>query len=250
MPEVHAKLSASGAKRWLNCPKSVALESLFPDTSSEYAKEGTDAHEAAEMLLNYIIKGEKQHLDSYSRLLRETNQEMSSNVWEYVNFCLDKYHEALLRTGSVSIFIEERLDYSQYVPGGFGTGDCVIIYGNKLIINDLKYGKGVPVSAENNPQLRLYALGALDGYGWIYDIEEIEMNIIQPRLKSIETERITAKELIEWAKTEVVDRARMANANEGAYNPGADQCKFCKARALCKARAYNAISTIQSILDK
>ena len=250
MPEIHAKLSASGAKRWMNCPRSVALEALFPESTSQYAEEGTRAHAAAESLLNSIINKDNELYKRLDKELLAKDPEMHRYVSEYVNFCLDQYHQALLTHSAVSAFVEERLNFSKYVPGGFGTGDFVLIYKNKLIINDLKYGKGVQVSANENPQLRLYALGALEAYGWIYDIEEIEMNIIQPRLNSIESEVITAKDLKKWAKTEVVNQAKLANENKGSFKPGEAQCKFCKARALCKERAKHVLSTIQSILEK
>jgi hypothetical protein len=249
MPEVHAKLSASGSKRWMNCPRSVALESLFPEQSSEYAEEGTKAHSAAETILNFLRKNKTEELNKFTEALKKENPEMHSNVMTYVEFVTEKYQQMILDGDTPMMFIEERVNFSKYVPDGFGTIDCLLI-GKRLIINDLKYGKGVLVEAEDNSQLRLYAVGALEDYGWIYEeIEEVEMNIIQPRLHSISTEIITTKALLKWAK-ETAKKAKMADENKGSYCPGADQCKFCKARALCKARANHMLTTIASILSK
>lgn len=253
MPEVHAKLSASGAKRWLACPKSVALESYFPEVRTDYAEEGTKAHAYGEWFLNkYIEYGtlEVKEVFDKSVALKNEDPEMHANVTAYVEYCIDKYLERSMQYGNAIMLVEERLDFSNIVPGGFGTGDCLIISNNTLDIIDLKYGKGVPVSAEENPQLRLYAVGALNDLECIYgNLENISTTIFQPRLKSIETEVLLKDELLLWAKDYVAPKAKMADKNKGSYNPGEEQCKFCKAKATCRARANKILSSIQKILN-
>ncbi len=254
MPEVHAKLSASGAKRWLACPRSVALEAYFPETTSDYAEEGTKAHAHGEALLHFMLDRTVPNTMSdkekkYREDLKALDAEMYSNVDSYVEYCTDKYQERILQNGWAVMLIEERLDFSNIVPGGFGTGDCLIISNGFLDIIDLKYGKGVPVSANENPQLRLYATGAINDLECIFGrLDNISTTIFQPRLHSIETEVLQRDELKRWAKEYVAPKAAKANNNEGDYNPGAEQCKFCKAKATCRARANKMLSALQKII--
>lgn len=234
----HAKLSASGAKRWMACPKSVALEEMTPEETSEFAEEGTKAHELGEKVLSRIIYGTK--------MPPQEDPTMEHYVGMYVDACIESYEAEKLNHPDAIALIEQKVDFSNWVPGGFGTCDFMVIAGRRLIIHDMKYGKGVPVTAEDNPQIRLYALGALNEYGWIYDIEEVEMHIDQPRLASFTTEILSVKELLEWAK-EVRKKALLADNDEGEFNPG-EHCKFCRVRATCKARANSMLEIIQNII--
>ena len=240
MPEVHAKLSASGAKRWMACPPSVALEAEFPNKSSEFAEEGTQAHALAELICRYNnSEMGKRKFNAELKKLQENkywNEEMQGYIETYANQVWEIFNEVKKECKDAEILFEQRLDFSAWVEEGFGTGDVVIIADGTVQIIDLKYGKGVGVSAENNPQLRLYGLGAMDTYGMLYDIEKVKMTIIQPRLDNYSTEEITVEELVKWAEEEVRPKAELAYKGEGEYSAG-DHCRFCKAKAVCRARA-------------
>lgn len=240
MPGVHAKLSASGSKRWLACPGSVVLEALYPETESPYAEEGTKAHALAEQILATVFGYE----DTAPAL--NVDDEMARNVKTYVDYCVDLYDSLRLKYKNVSAFIEERVSYDSWVPKGFGSIDCILLAGDELNILDLKYGKGVPVSAESNPQPRLYALGAVQEYGDIYDIQHITTHIVQPRLNSITTETLTRQELEAWGLS-IREAAQTAYSDTRAYKAG-DHCQFCRARATCRERATHYLSSILKIL--
>lgn len=240
MPGVHAKLSASGAKRWLNCPPSVHLEEGFEDKESPYAEEGTLAHSLAELMINYNCGNikktefnrqfkELKKNSLYSQEMQDYIEEYTENVWEFVN-------EAKTKCKDVQILTEQRLDFSDYVPEGFGTGDVVIISDGEIHIIDLKYGKGVEVFAEENPQLRLYGLGAISAYEMLYDFDRVKMTIIQPRLNNISSETMPVNFLKDWGRYTVKPIAELAAEGGGEFKPG-DHCRFCKARATCRARA-------------
>lgn len=243
MPDTHARLSASSAKRWMSCPPSVRLEEQFPDSGSEYAAEGTLAHSLAEIILRYnngeiskkafSTRFNKIKADPmYNREMQEYIEDYTQRVWEIAN-------EVKAACPDARVLFEQRLDVSEYVPDGFGTGDVVIVADDMVNIIDLKYGKGVGVSAKDNPQLRLYGLGAYLEHSMLYDIRRIQMTIIQPRLENISVEELTAEELLDWAEREVRPKAAQAYAGEGEFKVG-DHCRFCKARVTCRARAdYN-----------
>lgn len=241
MPEIHARLSASGAHRWLNCPPSVALEGNYQDGSggSEFAREGTFAHELAELYLNLEYGHiKKKQFNSQYKILEKNeffNIELRDHVENYVNSVVELVNESKAKCKDVIVEMEQRLDFSEWVKEGFGTGDVVVIADGTLQIIDLKFGKGVEVSAINNPQLRLYGLGAYSQYEMLYDIEKVKMTIIQPRLDNISTEELEVDELLKWAE-EVKKIAEMAYKGEGEYKAG-EHCKFCKAKAECRARA-------------
>lgn len=228
MSRQHAILSASSAHRWLICAPSARIEEKCPDQVSVYAEEGTEAHATAEALIRkYLETGQIEKIDC------------DASIVAYVDFVVERINFAKSRTSDPIILVEQRLDYSPWVPEGFGTGDVVIISDGTLEIIDLKYGKGVPVSAENNPQIRLYALGAINLFGYLYDIETVVMTIVQPRLDNITTEEINAEELLKWAEEYVKPRAELAWKGEGEFKAG-DHCRFCRARHTCRARAeYN-----------
>lgn len=224
MPEVHATLSASGAHRWLNCTASPSLEAGLPSTAGEAAAEGTRAHSMAEAKLRARLTGE-----TYTG---ESSGEMGEATDAYVDLV------TTIATGlsPADVAVEQRVDFDHLVPGGFGTADCVILSDKVLHIVDLKYGMGVRVEAEGNPQLRLYALGALAEFGILYDFETVRMTIFQPRLDSTSTAEMTRAELEEWGETVVAPAARAADAGQGEFRPG-EWCRWCKAKAICRARA-------------
>jgi len=236
----HAKLSPSSASRWMACTKSPDLESNFPNTTSSFAEEGTLAHAICEDMLrlehNQITEKQYEKQMKSHRKSQYYNEEMLQYCQDYVDFV----NLSACEPGAF-IFIEQRLDMTNYVPEGFGTGDALVIWPwmKKLKFFDLKYGKGVKVSALNNTQLKLYALGALNDYGHIFEIEEIEVNIFQPRLDGSSTWNISVADLLEWAEAELKPRALLAWNGEGEYKAG-EHCRFCKAKAQCRALAeYN-----------
>ena len=245
MPDVHAKLSASGAHRWMHCTPSVLLEQEITagkeEETSSFAEEGTAAHELAEIKLRLSVEPQSRKLKGRLKKARESeyyNSEMEEATDLYVNHVIEAYNEAkaFSDSGDAVLLIEERLDFSPWVPDGFGTGDALIIADSTIDVIDLKYGKGIKVSAEANPQMRLYALGALHTYGALYDIDTVGMTIFQPRLDHVSTDAMDAKALLAWAQITVKPLAEMADKGEGEYVPG-DHCRWCAARFTCRARA-------------
>lgn len=240
----HAKLSASGASRWATCPGSVQMEEGIPDRESIYAQEGTLAHEMSELKLKHYLDPKgfgKRKLNAAIKKLKENElyqAEMDSYTDTYVDFIKEK---ALSFSSNPYIEIEKRVDFSRWVDGGFGTCDCVLIHGSTLSIIDLKYGKGVPVSSEQNEQLILYALGAYDAFNLIYNLDKIELNIVQPRINNFSTWEISLTELLLWGDYFKV-QAEKALGGNGELVPSAKACKFCKARDICTARAENNLS--------
>lgn len=240
----HAKLSASGASRWATCPGSVQMEDGIPDKESIYAQEGTLAHEMSELKLKHYLDPKgfgKRKLNAAIKKLKENKlyqAEMESYTDTYVDFIKEK---ALSFPSNPYIEIEKRVDFSRWVDGGFGTCDCVLIHGSTLSIIDLKYGKGVPVSSEQNEQLILYALGAYDAFNLIYNLDKIELNIVQPRINNFSTWEISLTELLLWGDYFKV-QAEKALGGNGELVPSAKACKFCKARDICTARAENNLS--------
>lgn len=236
----HAILSASGASRWLACPPSARLEQDYPNESSEFAKEGTLAHELGELGLqkNLGLISTRKYNSEVKKI--QANElyaaDMPDYVDIYINTCMEKVAEAKAKTPDAIFSIEQRLNFSEWVPEGFGTGDFVIIADGVMEICDLKYGKGVPVSAIGNKQMRLYALGAIAEFSFLYDIEKVKMSIIQPRLDSISTDEVTAEDLIKWAEEELKPTAELAFKGEGEFSAG-EHCGFCRAKSVCKARA-------------
>lgn len=239
----HALLGASKAEQWINCPPSARLQESIPDKRSEYADEGTAAHELSEIKLRrYILpcnSKERKRLDD-ALLKIKANEfygpEMENAVQDYVGIVTERFMEAKARSADAVVLLEERLDFSEWVPEGYGTGDVVLISDGVMEIIDLKYGKGVPVSAVGNPQMRLYALGAWSAYSYLYDIQEIRMTIVQPRLDNVSTDTMTVDELLEWAETVVKPAAALAHAGEGEHKAGS-HCRWCKVKGNCRARA-------------
>lgn len=227
----HAILSASGSHRWLNCTPSARLELEFENTTSEAAREGTAAHALCEhKLKKFLKKRSKRPVSDYN------SDEMEECTDAYAEFVMEQYEEAKKYCKDPVILIEQKLDFSCYVPEGFGTGDCIIISDDKLHIIDFKYGQGILVEAEHNPQMMLYALGALEIYDALYDIKEVSMTIFQPRRENVSTWTISIEELKVWAEEELKPKAQMAYEGKGEYLPG-EWCTFCKAAVKCRARA-------------
>ena len=208
----HALLSASGAHRWLECTPSALLELQFPQTTSEYAEEGTAAHELCELTARYFL-GEVSEMDFENRrdeLAKGPyyNAEMQECANDYARFVAEKTKAAQESCEDAFTELEVRVDFSKYVKDGFGTGDCIIVADKVLEIVDFKYGKGVRVEATGNPQMKLYALGALLKYNTLFDINSVRMTIFQPRLSGVQSsDEITVKELLEWAEKYVKPRA-------------------------------------------
>lgn len=230
-PSDHALLSASGAHRWLNCTPSARLESDEPESTSAAAEQGTAAHALAEHKLRRALKQRsKRPVSAW------IDDEMETLTDDYVAFVQEHVSIARETCGDPQVLIEQRLDFSHIVPGSFGTGDCVIIAEPTLQIIDLKYGQGVLVEAERNPQLMLYALGALHTFGDLYDIERVAVTIYQPRRGNVDTWEIPVTELEHWAEAEVKPKAELAAAGQGEFCPGS-WCQFCKIAPTCRARA-------------
>ena len=229
----HAFLSASASHRWINCPPSAKLCEGMPDEPSTYAQEGTDCHELCAYLVEKALGRDVQdptgHLSYYS-------EEMQSCAEEYCSFVMEQYAKAKEYCKDPAIFIEQKLDFSRWVEDGFGTGDCVIIADEVLHIIDYKHGLGVLVESEGNTQMMCYALGALDAFDDLYDIERIEMTIFQPRRDNISTSSMSRKDLLDWAEMVLAPTAALAYEGKGEFKAG-DHCQFCKAKAVCRKRA-------------
>ena len=234
MAKKHALLGASSSARWLICTPSARLEAMFPDEQSPYAAEGTVAHDLAESILRHKLEGKKApKLDDYST-------EMIEAVNRYVDICEEKMNEARARSSDAEVMIEAKLDFSRWVPEGFGTGDMVIVADGILEVIDLKYGKGVPVSAVENTQMRLYALGAYDVNEFLYDVKTVRMTIVQPRLDSVSTDELSVEELLDWGDG-IKPIAQRAWEGIGECTP-CDYCNFCKARHTCRALADTCLT--------
>lgn len=238
----HALLSASGAHRWLECTPSAQLELQFPQSTSEYAEEGTAAHELCELTARCWLGeiSEAEYANQRDELAKGKyyNAEMQECANDYAKFVAEKTAAARETCEDAFTALEVRVDFSKYVKDGFGTGDCIIVSDNVLEIIDFKYGKGVRVEAAGNPQMKLYALGAYLEYNTLFDIDSVRMTIFQPRLSGVQSsDEITVKELLEWAEKYVKPRAKLAYRGEGEFAPSEEVCKFCRAKAQCKARA-------------
>ena len=236
----HAVLSASGAHRWLNCLPSARLELEFVNNESSAAAEGTAAHALCEHKLKKAL-----HMRSKRPVSDYNSDEMEDHSDAYVEFVMEQLELAKQSCTDPLILIEQRLDFSCYVPQGFGTGDCIIIADKKLHIIDFKYGMGVLVDAVDNPQMKLYALGALEIYDSLYDIEEVFMTIFQPRRENVSTWTIRVEDLKDWAEKELKPKAKKAYDGEGEYLPG-EWCTFCRAAVKCRARAEEKLKLAQS----
>ena len=232
-PSEHAVLSASSANRWLHCPPSVRLSEGYMDKASVFAMEGTSAHELCEYKLRSALGMEAENptenLDFY-------NTEMEECAEGYATYILELVEKAKETCSDPVVMVEQRVDFSRYVPEGFGTADCIIIADETLNIVDYKHGKGVEVSAEDNPQMKLYALGALELFDCLYDISKVQMTIFQPRLSNVSEFVMDKADLLNWANDELTAKAELAFEGKGELCCG-EWCKFCKAKSNCKERA-------------
>lgn len=240
----HSLLSASNAHIWINCPPSARLGEQFPDQQTEAAAEGTLAHELAELRLRNYFQTVDFGKAKYNRAVNKLKKEAAwaDEMLEYTEEYLD-YVKALALgfPSQPSVAIEKQVDLSAYVPEGFGTADCVMIGGGCLHVIDFKYGKGVPVSAEGNPQLALYALGSYEAYKILYPVERVELHIVQPRVKDgISSWGCSLEELLAYGNY-VRERAELAFRGEGEFQPSENTCRFCRARARCRARSEHSV---------
>lgn len=235
----HAILSASGAHRWLECTPAARLELEFKDQESTAAAQGTAAHNLCEHKLKKAL-----HIRSKRPVSEFNDDEMEEHSDAYVEYVLEQLEEVKKNCKDPLVLIEERLDFSCYVPEGFGTADTIIIGDKNLHIIDMKYGQGILVYAEDNPQMKLYALGALASYESLYDIEEVTMHIFQPRRENVSAWTISVDELKKWAENDLVPKAKLAFKGEGEYLPG-DWCTFCRAAVKCRARADEKLRLAQ-----
>ena len=232
-PKGHAVLSASSSERWLHCPPSARLCESYEDKGSDYAAEGTDAHELCEYKLRKALGMEAQ---DPTENLTWFNEEMSDCANGYAAYVLEQVEAAKQTCADPVVLIEQRVDFSRWVESGYGTADCIIIADGTLQIIDYKHGLGVLVSAEENPQMECYALGALELFDGIYDIDAVRMTIYQPRRDNVSTYELSKDELYRWADEVLKPTADLAFAGDGNYLCG-EWCGFCKAKHDCRARA-------------
>lgn len=237
----HAILSASSSERWINCPPSARLCENYPDKGSDYAAEGTDAHTLCEFRLKQALgiptENPIENLCWY-------NEEMEECAAAYTAYVMELMEAARQSGSTPTVMIEQRVDFSRWVESGFGTADCIVVADRILNIVDYKHGQGVEVSAVNNSQMKLYALGALEIVDFIYDIDEVQMTIFQPRKSNISVFRITRDELLVWAEGELTLKAQLAYEGQGNFSCG-EWCRFCKAKAECRERANANLALAQ-----
>ncbi|MBQ6621550.1 MAG: DUF2800 domain-containing protein [Mogibacterium sp.] len=245
MPGTHALLSPSSAHRWINCPGSVRLAQMCPEPpETEYASEGTDAHVLADIALRlrFLKEGQVISDEDLQKMEQVKNSpHYSEEMAEDAGIWADYVEEAYREYGPDAILLtEQTLHYDEYVPDGYGRADAVIIADGAISVFDFKYGKGVAVEAENNPQMRLYALGAYLRYNCIYGIKTIRATIVQPRIDRIRSEEYTAEELIDWAETVAAPAAGKALEGDGEIVCGS-WCQFCPAKPICRVHAEHQL---------
>lgn len=236
MSTQHALLSASSAHRWLHCTGSPLLEKEFPDTTSVYAQEGTLAHELCELKLKKYttVMPKGTYTRAHNKIMKS---ELWQNEMEGTSETYLEYVKGIMLACEIApaVLIEKRVDFSRYVPEGFGTADCLILAGDTLHVIDYKHGKGVVVDADHNPQMMLYALGAMSELSLLYRFKFVHMTIVQPRVNNISEFTMTADELIEWGESVVKPKAEAAISGNGTFEAG-DWCRFCRAKQQCKTR--------------
>lgn len=236
MADAHAVLSASSSKMWIACPPAARLNAAAADISSEYAQQGSSAHQLAEFKVKHSLGCNVQ---DPTESLTYFDNEMADCTDSYALYVTEQIEKAKQHCRDPIVLIEQRVDFSKWVPGGFGTADAIIVSDDVLTIIDLKYGLGVLVDAEKNSQMMCYALGALQLFDGIYNIENVSMTIFQPRREHISTYEVSKKELFDWADTILKPAAQLASKGEGEFKAG-EHCRFCKIKAACRKRAeYN-----------
>lgn len=251
----HALLGASKSEQWINCPPSARLQEGIPEKHSDYADEGTTAHELAEIKLRQRIlpctSKQRKELDARYEKIKANkyySPEMEQTLQIYIDFVEERFMAAKARSKDAVVLLEKRLDYTEWVPEGFGTGDVVLIADTMLEVIDLKYGKGVPVNAFGNPQIRLYGLGAWSEYNFLYSINEVCLSIVQPRLDNISTDTMAVEELVAWADSVVKPAAELAYAGKGEFCAG-EHCRWCKVKGNCRARADENLKALEYELN-
>lgn len=240
----HATLSASSSHRWMNCPPSVRLTEHIADNGSVYAAEGSEAHALCEYKLRRLLSIDADNPLDGPGGLQYYDSTMEDAANGYAAYVMELLEDIRQTCADPIVMVEQNLDYSRWVKDGYGTGDAVIVADGTLHVVDFKYGTGVPVSAEGNSQMRLYALGALDMFGELYDIDTVVMTIYQPRLASISTDTISKTDLLDWAENTLRPLADQAYKGEGDLNAGS-WCRFCKLRNTCRKRAEANLAMAQ-----
>lgn len=246
--KAHAILSASSAHKWLVCTPSARLEEQFPNKTSEYMQEGTLAHAIAEFKVRSSFLEPTTKTTQTRRLNKFKKEEgFQEEMIKHTDIYLDFIKEESLKTNAKPfISVEQKVDFSNYVPEGFGTADCIMISGDMLHIIDFKYGKGVKVEAEDNPQMKLYALGAISAYGLFYPLKNIKMSIVQPRIDNISSYEMPKEQLLEWGEKIIKPQAQKAFAGIGDYVQG-EHCRFCRAKGACEFRAKENMKVVEEI---
>lgn len=238
-PTNHSILGASSAARWINCPPSAKLTENIEDEYSVFAQEGTAAHELCEWKLKRALKlraGKRPSSDYWT-------DEMEEFTDDYRDYCMDLVEEARKEEEPICL-IEQHLDFSNYVPGGFGTGDFLMVSDKEIHVVDFKYGRGVLVEANFNPQMMLYGIGAYNLFGCLYDIEKVTLTVFQPRLHNVSTFSLSIQDLLNWAEQDVKPRANLAAKGEGEFVPG-EWCRFCKVKENCRVRTEEFLKLAQ-----
>ncbi len=233
MPTQHALLSASSSNRWIHCPPSVRLIEQLENKTSDFARQGTDAHTLCEYKLHKLLGDD---VEDPTPSLEFYDEEMEQCATNYATFVMEEVAKVRQTTSDPIVIVEQKLDFSRFVPDGFGTGDCLVIADGTLSVIDMKYGLGILVDAYQNPQMMCYALGALELFDGIYDIQEVKMTIFQPRRENISVYTLSKEELLQWANDVLAPAAQLAYKGEGEYQCG-KWCGFCPAKNSCRARA-------------
>ena len=229
----HSEKGPSSSSRWINCTPSAKLCAEIPNESTSYAQEGTDAHELCE----YLLKKELgEQMEDPRGKLTYYDQEMQEHCEDYAAYVMELVAEAKQKTKDVVVMVEQQIQYERFVKGGFGTADCIIIADGVLNVVDFKYGLGVEVKAEGNTQMQIYALGALEIFDALYDIDTVQMTIFQPRLSNISISSMSRDDLYKWAEEVLKPAAEEADAGTGEFHTG-DWCRFCRAKHICRERA-------------
>ena len=241
MPDKHARLAPSSSPIWINCPPSTSLSEQYKDEGSIYAEEGTQAHSLCEYTLKTRLGVEAEdprpNLSYYDQIMQDSAEGYAETVLEHLT-------RLRQQDPGAEVFIEEKVDFSEYVPGGFGTSDAIVIGDGEMVVCDFKYGKGVKVSAEGNTQLMCYALGAYLLLSPIYEMSNIKLLIYQPRIDNYSVSVISVADLVSWAENILKPRAALADKGEGEFSAG-DWCRFCKARSTCRARAQKNLELLR-----
>ena len=234
----HAVLSASSSHRWLQCPPSAIAAEGYPAQDTEFTREGTMAHEVAEAVVGGVNPDVLRQDILSTCYCGDTTLEMVECAEAYRDYIQEQ-----IRGDQKLILLEQRVDFSEWVPDGFGTADCIIIQGDVMDVIDYKYGKGVAVSAEDNPQMKLYGLGALYDYGFLADVQKVRLHIFQPRINNVSVYELSADNLLKWGDEVVKPVAALAAKGQGEYKAG-DHCKFCPHAGRCRELTAVCTKTI------